>query len=322
MRAAVITRYGPPDVVTIRDVPRPEPARNDILVRVHATTVSRTDCGELRGHPYFYRLFVGLRRPRRTIFGVDFAGIVEAAGADITAFRPGDRVFGLCASRRNGAQADYVCVGENYAAAMPKNLPFAAAVLGEGAFYAAGTLRMIRLTSGDRILIYGATGAIGTAMVQLAKAAGAHVTAVVATPHIALAASLGADRVVDYTAGDFARLDERFDSVVDAVGRTTYFQCRRLLKPGGVFAATDMGPGGQTLMLALWSMITRSGRVLITLPGRVDGFVGYLKDLMETGRLRAVIDRRYPLEAIADAYRFVETGQKVGIVVIDVVKEA
>lgn len=319
MKAAVVTRYGSPDILKIRDVPKPAPRQGEILVRVHAAAVGRTDAGFLRAHPFIMRIFTGLLRPRRSILGMDFAGEVEALGAGVSAFKPGDRVFGICPSRNNGAQAEYVCVPENAAEEIPANVKFDGAALCEGAFYAHGTLTGLGLKAGQSILIYGASGAIGTAALQLAKVLGASVTAVVSTPHLELMKSLGADRVIDYTAQNFARIGERFDFVLDAVGKTTYFRCRKLLKPAGVFAATDMGPGGSTLLLMIWSAITRSRRVVIPLPGRISGFPKFLKDLMAAGKFRAVIDRKYPLDRIADAYRYVETGQKVGIVVIDVI---
>jgi NADPH:quinone reductase-like Zn-dependent oxidoreductase len=318
MRAAVVTRYGSPDVVKILSVPKPTPATNEILVRVHAATVNRTDCGELRGRPFFIRLFYGLRRPRRTIFGLDFAGEVEAVGVGAVSFKQGDRVFGMCPSASNGAQAEYVAVPERSVAAMPAGARFDQAVVCEGAFYANAVLKKINLKPGHKILIYGASGAIGTAMVQLAKSAGAAVTAVVATPHLDLVESLGADRAIDYTSEDFTRIGEVFDFVVDAVGKTSFFRCRRLLKPEGIFAATDLGPRAQNLALAMWSSITRSNRVVIPVPRRIAGFADFLKGLMEAGQFRAIIDRRYDLAEIADAYRYVETGQKVGIVVIGV----
>jgi NADPH:quinone reductase-like Zn-dependent oxidoreductase len=318
MKAAVITRYGSPDVIRILDAPKPTPAADEILIRVHAATVNRTDCGELRPHPFFARLFFGLRRPRRTIFGLDFAGEVEAVGAGIVSFKEGDRVFGMCPSRSNGAQAEYVSVPERAVASMPAGIQFDEAVVCEGAFYANAALNRIDLKPGHKILIYGASGAIGTAMIQLAKSSGAAVTAVVATQHLELVKSLGADHAIDYTSKDFTRIGETFDSVVDAVGKTSFFHCRKLLKPDGLFAATDLGPWGQNVVLAMWSSITRSNRVVILLPGRIDGFVSFLKSRMEAGQFRAIIDRKYTLAEIADAYRYVETGQKVGIVVINV----
>jgi NADPH:quinone reductase-like Zn-dependent oxidoreductase len=320
MRAAVITRYGSPDVVKVGDAPKPLPAAGEVLVRVHAATVNRTDCGELRPG-ILGRLFFGLRRPRRTIFGLDFAGVVEAVGAEATAFKPGDRVFGMCSHRSNGAQADYVCVPESGPiAVMPANCLFDEAVVCEGAYYADSGLKKFHVGPGHKILIYGASGAIGSSAVQLAKAYGAEVTAVVPTRHLELARSLGADRVIDYTAEDFSRIGERFDFVFEAVGKSSYFRYRRLLKPGGAFIATDAGPWGQYLPLLLWSAIAKDNRVVVPLPPRGGGhaFVAFLKARMEAGQFRAVIDRSYPLEAIAEAYRYVETGQKAGIVVIKV----
>jgi NADPH:quinone reductase-like Zn-dependent oxidoreductase len=320
MRAAVATRYGPPEVVTVRDVPKPAPAAGEVLIRVHAASVNRTDCGERRPRG-LGRLIFGLFGPRRAILGMDVAGVVEAVGAGVTAFKPGDRVFGMCPFRSNGAHADYVCVPETAPIApMPADTAFGEAVVCEGAYYAESGLKRFRIGPGHRMLVYGASGAIGSAAVQLAKANGAHVTAVVPTRHMELARSLGADRVVDYTAEDFSRIGERFDFILEAVGKTSFFRHRRLLKPGGSFMATDAGPGGQYLPLLLWSAIARNNRVTVPLPpmGSARTFVESLKARMEAGRFRAVVDRTYPLEAITEAYRYVETGQKAGIVVIEV----
>lgn len=323
MKAAVITRYGSPEVVKILEVPKPSPRAGEVLIRVHATTVNRTDCGELRPR-VIGRLFFGLRRPRRTIFGMDFAGVVESVGTDVTSLEPRDRVFGMCPSRSNGAHAEFVCIPEaGPIAVMPVSLRFDEAVVCEGPFYADSWMKKFSLGPDHKILIYGASGAIGSAAVQLAKSYGAEVTAVVATRHLELVKSLGADRVIDYTAEDFTRIGERFDFMMDAVGKASFLRCRRLLKPNGTFIVTDIGPGGQNLPLMLWSAIVKNNRIVCPLPprGSGHGFVGFLKGLMELGKFRAVVDRRYPLDAIADAYRYVETGQKVGIVVINVSPE-
>lgn len=320
MRAAVNTRYGPPDIVEVRQVPTPVPKAGEVLIRVHATTVSRTDCGMRRPHPWFVRLVAGLLRPRLTILGMDFAGEITAIGAGVKTFKPGDRVFGLSPDVY-GAHAEYLCLPEEGAmAAMPAGLRFSEAVVCEGAWYADTNLQGMRLKPGQSILIYGASGAIGTAAVQLAKSYGAKVTAVAATRHLGLVRSLGADRAVDYMTEDFTQIGESFDCVFDAVGKTTYFDCRRLLKPEGVFAATDLGPWGQNPLLVIWFSITGSRRVIFPLPqrGRARAFVEFLKSRMEAGEFRAVIDRVYPLEAIAEAYRYVETEQKTGVVVVDV----
>jgi NADPH:quinone reductase-like Zn-dependent oxidoreductase len=323
MKAATIARYGSRGVIEVRDVPAPVPGPDEVLVRVHAATVNRTDSGELL-HPILIRLLTGGGRSRRHILGMDFAGTVEAVGAAVSLFKPGDRVFGMCPFRNDGAQAEYFCMCETGPIArMPSNLRFDQAVLCEGAFYANPTIEHFALKPGHRILIYGASGAIGTAALQLAKDRGAEVTAVVAGRHLELVRSLGADQAVDYKTDAFDQLGRDFDFVLDAVGKLGIRRWRRWLKPGGVFAATDIGPWSQSLPLMLWSRITGSGRVVVPLAKRGSGqaFVNWLKDKIETGRFIPVIDRRYPLAEIADAYRYVQTGEKAGVVVIDIVTE-
>ena len=320
MKAIVNTRYGSPDVLAIQEVPKPEPKADEVLIRVHATTVSRTDSGNLRAQPPLIgRLSMGLLRPRYTVLGMDFAGIVEAVGAGVTTFKPGERVFGMSPDHY-GAHADYLCMPETGTiVTMPEGTGFNEAVVCEGAWYAHTNLHEFGLRAGHKILIYGASGAIGTAAVQLAKFYGAEVTAVVATQHLEIVKSLGADKVVDYTVEDFTQIGETFDCILDAVGKTTYFQCRGLLKPHGVFAATDLGPWWQNLLLAAWSSVTGNNRVVLPMPKASKTFVEWLKSRMEVGEFRAVIDREYAFDAIVDAYRFVETAQKTGIVVINVV---
>ncbi len=319
MKAAVATRYGL-DALALRDVAKPMPKAGEVLVAVHAAAVGRTDCGFLAPHPALLgRLIFGWTRPGRPILGMDFAGTVEALGKGVSGFKPGDRVFGMLGWRALGAHAEYVCVREDaYIATMPQGLVFAEAVVGEGAFYAWNSLKALNVKAGDKILIYGASGAIGTAAVQLAKIFGAHVTAVAATKHMALMRALGAERAIDYTRDRFTRIGETFDGLLDAVGKTTYLRCRRLLKPGAVFAGTDMGPWGQTLLLTLWCWTTGSKRVTVAMPRPLPGFAQFLKQHLEAGDFRAVIDRRYPLDKIREAYEYVQTGQKTGIVVIDV----
>ncbi len=319
MKAAVNTRYGGPEVIEIRDdVPKPEPGTGEVLVKVHATTVSRSDCGLLRAHPFFIRAMTGVVRPKWTVLGLDYAGEVEAVGTGVNLFAPGDRIFGLTPGG-HGGHAEYLCVPESGAiTTIPPGLPYHEAVLCEGAWYADNNLRAFGIRPGDKILIYGGSGAIGTAAVQLAKAYGADVTAVVGTTHLELVRSLGAARVVDYTAQDYTMIGDTFDYLFDAVGKVDYFKARRLLKPGGVFAATDLGPHGQNLLLITWSRVTRSRRVIFPLPKDNKTVVEHIRARVEAGELRAVIDRRYPLDAIVEAYRYVETKQKTGIVVIDV----
>jgi NADPH:quinone reductase-like Zn-dependent oxidoreductase len=323
MKAATIARYGSPGVIEVRDVPAPVPGPDEVLVRVHAATVNRTDCGELL-FPTLIRLLNGALRSRRTILGMDFAGTVEAVGAAASMFKPGDCVFGMCPSKNDGAQAEYFCMPETGPIAhMPSNLRFDQAVVCEGAFYANPAIEHFGLKLGHKILIYGASGAIGTAALQLAKYRGAEVTAVVAGRHLDLARSLGADLAVDYATDAFEQLGRHFDFVMDAVGKLGIRRWRRLLKPGGIFSSTDLGPWSQNLLFVLWSKVTGSGRVVVPLAKRGSGlaFVNDLKGKIEAGRFVPVIDRRYPLDTIADAYRYVQTGEKAGVVVIDIVTE-
>jgi len=318
MKAAVITRFGSRWLIEVREVPKPMPMAGDVLVRVHAATVNRTDCGELR-HPLLNRIMTRVQS-QRSVLGLDFAGEVEAVGSGVSTFKPGDRVFGMSAFARNGAQAEYCCVPETGAIGhSPAATPFHEAPVCEGAYYANGSVAKFA-RPGVKTLIYGASGAIGTAAVQLAKYYGADVTAVVATRHLDLARSLGADRVLDYSTREYRQLGRSFDFVLDAVGKMPPGQWMRLVKPDGHFAVTDLGPWWADVPFMLWSAVTRSGRVSVPLPqrGSAKSFVSFLAERMEAGEFRAVVDRRYPLDMIADAYRYVQTGQKAGIVVIDV----
>ncbi len=320
MKAATIARYGSPGVIEVQDVPTPAPRPDEVLIRVHATTVNRTDCGELV-HPTLIGLMSG-RRSRRRILGMDFAGVVETVGASVGLFRPGDYVFGMCPFKNDGAQAEYFCMPETGPiASMPTNLRFDEAVLCEGAYYANASVEKLGYKPGDKVLIYGASGAIGTAALQLAKLRGAEVTAVVAGRHLALVRSLGADLAVDYTTEEFRQLGRNFDFVFDAVGKLGIGRWRRLLKRGGSFASTDLGPWSQNLFFLLWAKLMGSRRIDIPVPkrGSAQAFVNDLRGKIEAGQYVPVIDRRYPLADIGDAYRYVQTGEKAGVVVIVVV---
>jgi NADPH:quinone reductase-like Zn-dependent oxidoreductase len=321
MKAAVATHYGSPDAIRIVDVPTPIPGTGEILIRVHATTVNRTDSGELTPGWIGRLLLYGFWRPRRAIFGFDVAGVVEQVGPKVTRFAPGDRVFGMCPIRRDGAHAQYVCMPEDGPiTTLPAHVAFDHAVVCEGAYYASATMLRPDVGPGTRILVYGASGAIGSAAVQLAKDRGADVTAAVQARHLELARSLGADHVFDCASPGFARLGPCFDLVYDAVGKMPIRQWRRLRKRGGIFATTDIGPWGQSLLAWLVGKVVRSVRVEVPSPKRsgIGAFLAYLREMMAAGRYRAIIDRTYRLEEIADAYRYVATGQKAGIVVIDV----
>jgi NADPH:quinone reductase-like Zn-dependent oxidoreductase len=317
MRAAVRTRYGPPDVVRIADVERPLPKSNDVLVKVHATTVNRTDCGIRAAKPPIVRLFLGLRKPRITIIGTEFSGVVDSVGSDVTSFKVGDRVFGYD-EKSFGSHADYKTIAADGALAiMPPNMSYEEAAPGtEGSHYALGFIRKAQVERGQDVLVNGATGAIGSAAVQLLKSVGANVTATCRTDHIDLVTGLGADRVIDYTVDDFTIDTQRYDVVLDAVGKSSFGRCRRLLKPEGSYLSSELGPKCQNPFLALITPLLGGRTVKFPFPRYDQTMVTELKEMMASGTFKPVIDRVYSLDQIVEAYHYVETGQKIGNVVI------
>ena len=321
MKAAVHTRYGPPEVVRIADIDKPTAKDHEVLVKVYATTVNRTDCGFLSGKPFIVRFFSGLFKPKATVLGCEFAGVVEAVGAGVTSFEAGNKVFGF-SEWRFGGQAGYLTMPEDSSiATMPANVTFEeAAASTEGSHYALSMITKAKIQSGQYVLVNGATGAIGSAAVQLLKRLGAVVTAVCGTEHMELVRGLGADRVIDYTAEDFTKDERTYDVVLDAVGKSSFGRCRRLLKPRGIYLSSDLGFMAQNPILALKTPLIGRKKVMFPIPpkydqARVNGF----KEMIEAGEFKPVIDRRYPLDQIVEAYTYVETGQKIGNVVITVV---
>jgi NADPH:quinone reductase-like Zn-dependent oxidoreductase len=316
VKAVVHDRYGPPEVLRLADVERPVPADDELLVRIHATTVNRTDCHIRRAQPFVWRFFAGLLRPKRKILGIELAGEVEAVGSSVTGFAVGDHVFGV---KSFGAHAEYACVrASGPVAHKPAGMTFEeAAAVCDGAIQALGHLRKAGVREGTRLLVYGASGSCGTAAVQLARHFGAHVTAVCNTKNVELVRSLGADEVIDYQQEDFTKNGKTYDVILDAVGKHSYRRCRHSLEPDGVFGATELGFMWHAPLLAL---VTRSGskRVVFAMARLTKQDVLFLKELIEAGEYRAVIDRSYPLEDVVEATRYVETGQKTGNVVLTV----
>lgn len=313
MRAVVYERYGGPEVLHLEEVPIPTPGDDQLLVEVHAATVNRTDCGFLRAKPFIVRFFAGLRRPRRPILGSEFAGTVTAVGPAVRAFAVGDEVFGV--HEGMGAHAEFLCVAEGSPVApKPSTMTFEeAAAISDGVVLAGTLLRAADVQKGQRVLVYGASGSIGTATVQLAKHLGAHVTAVCNTDNVAVVGSLGADEVVDYLTDDFTASGQTYDVILDTVGKLPYRRCRRSLARRGIFISTDLGFLCQNPLLALVSR-----RVKFPLPKYTKDAVVDLAALVEQGAYRAVIDRRYPLDDVPEAFRYVETETKTGNVVITV----
>ena len=266
MRAVVHDRYGPPEVLRLEDVERPVPKDDEVLIRIRASTVNRTDCHIRRADPFFWRFFSGLRRPKQRILGSELAGEVAAVGGAVSEFAVGDHVFGV--SGRFGTQAEYVCIQESARIAhMPAGTSFEeAAPACDGGLNALGSLRRAELREGQKILIYGASGAIGTAAVQLARYFDADITAVCNTKNLELVRSLGADRVVDYTQEDFTKNGEIYDIIFDAVGKHSFRRCRRSLKPGGIYVETDLGFMWHVPLLALLTRWVGDKRVTIPIP--------------------------------------------------------
>jgi NADPH:quinone reductase-like Zn-dependent oxidoreductase len=318
MRACIYKQYGPPEVVKLMEVEKPIPKNNEVLIRVLAATVNRTDCGFRSAEYFVSRFFSGLFKPKFHILGSEFAGIVEGLGKDVSLFKVGDRVFGFNDSKF-GAHAEYLTIAEGDAiSTIPSGLSYAeAAPILEGSHYALVDIRAAKVSKGQNVLVYGATGGIGSAAVQLVKHIGANVTAVCSTKHVELVKSLGADKVVDYTQEDYTDTALKYDFVFDAVGKTSFGKCKSILTNQGIYISTELGKNGQNVFLALLAPLLRGKKVLFPLPTINKDDVLFIKELVEAGKFKPLIDRHYPLEKIVEAYTYVETGQKIGNVILD-----
>lgn len=319
MKAAVYTKYGPPSVVEIKDIEKPIPKDKEVLIKVYATTVNRTDCGFRSANYFIVRFFSGLFKPKNQVLGCEFAGCIEAVGYKVKAFKIGDKVFGFD-DATFGAHAQYKVLHEDKAiASLPEVLTYIqAAPITEGAHYALCNIRAAKIKQGQKVLVNGTTGAIGSAAVQILKSMDVEVTAVCDTPNIDLVKSLGADFIIDYKKADFTVMHKTFDVVFDAVGKSSYGKCKPLLKKGGIYMSTELGYMSQNIFLALITPLLGGKKVLFPLPTSNKEDTIFLKELVSTGKLKPVIDRIYPLEQIVEAYQYVETGQKIGNVIIEI----
>ena len=322
MKAIVCPRYGPPEVLQFKEVERPTPKDNEVLVKVHATTVTTGDC-EFRGlHlPLAWQLMVriglGLRRPREKILGQELAGAIESVGSAVRMFKKGDSVF-AATGLRLGAWAEYTCVPEKGLIAIkPANLSYEeTASLPVGGLHALHLLSKANIQTGQRVLIIGAGGTVGTIAVQLAKYFGAEVTGVDTALKLDMLRSIGADHVIDYTQENFSNNGETYDAIFDVVGKSSFTACVRSLKENGLYLLGN--PGLSQQVRGLWTSLTSSKKIIGGMISYHAEDLVFLKELAEAGKIRSVIDRRYPLEQIVEANRYVESGQKTGNVVITV----
>ncbi|MBK7036277.1 MAG: NAD(P)-dependent alcohol dehydrogenase [Bacteroidetes bacterium] len=318
MKASFHTKYGPPEVLQIVEVNKPIPKDDEVLIKIHATTVNRTDCGFRQPEYFFVRFFSGVFKPKINILGTEFAGTVEAIGKNVTLFKVGESVFGLN-TFKFGTHAEYVCIPEHKSIALkPENMSFEeAAAICDGLMLAINYIRKIDFKSTPKILINGASGSIGSAAVQLAKYYGAEITAVCRAEHFELIRSLGANKLIDYTKEDFTKTDDTYDTVLDAVGKSSFGKCKNILKPNGVYYSTELGDWAQNVFLPLFNSF-RNKKVKFPIPTDNKKDILFFKELIEGGNFRAIIDRKYPLEKIVEATKYVESGEKVGNVVITI----
>jgi NADPH:quinone reductase-like Zn-dependent oxidoreductase len=319
MKAVVYTKYGTPEVLELKEVEKPTPKDNEVLIKIRATTVNRTDCGFRKPEYFIVRLVGGLFKPKKTILGSELAGEVEAIGRNVKTFKPEDQVFGL-STYNFGTHAEYICVPETGSVTIkPANMNYQeAAAICDGAFLALNYIRKMDFKNVPKILINGASGSIGTASVQLAKYFGAKITAVCNTSNFELVKSLGADELIDYTKEDFTKTGQLYDVVLDAVGKSSFFKCKKVLKPGGVYFSTELGYLSQNIFLALLTPLFFGKKVRFPIPKDRKEDIIFFRELIEAGKYKAVIDKTYPLDQIVEAHRYVEKGEKTGNVVITI----
>lgn len=319
MKAAIYKKYGPPEVVSVSDIPKPVPSADEYLIRVYNSTVNRTESGFRSAEYVVSRFWSGLLKPKYQVLGCEFAGIIESKGTETSGFEVGEAVFGYN-DERFGGHAEYMVVKNTDAIAkIPDGISFEmAAAISEGAHYALTNIRASGIQKGQTALVYGATGAIGSAAVQLLKYFGVRVVAVVNSQNVGLIQNLGADVVIDYQKEDFTKWNEKYHLVFDAVGKSSFGVCKPLLHENGVYISTELGKKGENVWRAIWGKIRGGRRILFPIPVTSKSDIEFLADRVADRSFLPVIDRMYDLDDIVEAYRYVETGQKTGNVILKI----
>ena len=317
MKASIRRKYGSPNQIKIENIEKPILKDNDVLIKVHATTVNRTDCANLTAKPFIMRFVLGFFKPRKIILGTDFAGEVIALGKNIQSFSIGDKVFGFIDTGCE-SQAEYITTTIEDLFLIPKKIDYkeAAASL-EGANYAYTFIHKVNIQPDQKILINGATGGIGSALLQFVRQYDVKITATCNTKNIRLIQSLGADKIYDYTKEDFTDDNDKYDFIFDAVGKSTFGKCKPLLKEKGVYISSELGPYSQNIFYPILTS-RLSKKVIFPLPYSKQKTIPYISNLLEQGKFKPVIDREYSIEDISKAYEYVITGEKTGNVIINV----
>ena len=314
MKAAIRRSYGSPDILSIETIDAPIPGGDEVLIKIHATTVNRTDCANLTGKPFIMHFVLGFFKPRKIIMGTDFAGEIVQIGKNIKDFKVSDRVFGFN-DQVLQSQAEFITIKpEGNMLHIPENINYKQASASiEGAHYAYTFIKKTNIKSGQNILINGATGAIGSALLQFVKQFDVNITATCNTKNIEKIKNLGADKVYDYTNEDFTKSNDKYDFIFDAVGKSTFGKCKPLLSKNGVYISSELGPYSQNIFYALFNK-----QVIFPVPYKTEETLPYIKNLLEKGLFNPLVDNEYPLDEIVDAYKYVLTGMKTGNVIINI----
>ncbi|WP_291870491.1 NAD(P)-dependent alcohol dehydrogenase [Maribacter sp.] len=319
MKASIRRKYGASSKITIENIEKPIPKDNEVLIKVYATTVNRTDCAILTAQPFIMRFILGFFKPKKIILGTDFAGKVVAVGKNIKSSITNDKVFGF-ADTGLESQAEYIALTpKEHLFSIPENIDYkqAAASL-EGAHYAYTFIHKVNIQSGQKILINGASGGIGSALLQFVKQYNVKITATCNTKNLKLIKSLGADKIYDYTKENFTVDEDKYDFIFDTVGKSTFRKCKPLLKEKGIYISSELGAYSQNLFYAITTSISKNKKVIFPLPYSTQKTIPYIMDLLKKGKFIPVIDREYSLEDISKAYEYVITGEKTGNVIINI----